>query len=168
MLLLFLLSGIPCDRKLKKHHFLRKTSTTPMSEKYTISTHSFGHGCVASHVDCGEWPPPPLPSPGFKTRETMRCWSQTSHAVITFPLSYGCWLTHCQFHSQFHSRRMTLVRMSSSYAWTMNHDNGASDVWASTTYWATSGGFIQAGHNRCIPPLNFYRLDVFLSFQCCI
>ena len=41
---------------------------------------------------------------------------------------HGCWLTHSQFHSQFHSRRhslritlkyTTLVRMRSSYAWTM-------------------------------------------------
>ena len=41
---------------------------------------------------------------------------------------HGCWLTHSQFHSQFHSWRhslcitltyTTLVRMRSSYAWTM-------------------------------------------------
>ena len=38
--------------------------------------------------------------------------------------SHGCWLTHSQFHSRRHSLRITLkyttlVRMRSSYAWTM-------------------------------------------------
>ena len=78
------------------------------------------------------------------------------HAPWSRVRCHGCWLTHSQFNSRRHSLRITLkyttlVRiiacaLVSREPW--NHDNGASDVWASTAYSLAVTGSIHVRGNH--------------------